>query len=188
MVFQKNPHVNREEVVWNGKKYRRYPNAKQSSHRRYFSCAGSFLHRDVWRHYNGEIPDGHHIHHKDGDPFNNEITNLECISSKDHFSLHSEERSERGKNPRQLDHLRTIRSKAVEWHKSEEGRAWHRQNAVKSLEKARKAVRFSRKQDIVKKCDVCSKVFVTRNVRKILCSPACQSKKSKTKKRAALAL
>jgi len=183
MVFKKNPTVCREEIIWNGKTYRRYPTAKQSSHRRYFSCAGSFLHRDVWKSVHGVIPKGFHIHHKDGNPANNDIENLECIHSSVHFSMHSEERSERAKKPEHLEFLNSIRHRTVDWHRSEEGRAWHRENAKASLAKARSVKRFSKKPDINRMCEVCSAPFTTRNVRKTLCSVACQSKKSKTKRR-----
>jgi len=181
MVFQKNPEKVREEIVWNGRKYRRYPNAKQSSHRRYFSRSGSFLHRDVWCSVNGEIPPGFHVHHKDGNPANNDISNLECIHSSVHFSMHKEERSERARKPEHLKFLNSIRHKTVDWHRSEEGRAWHRENAKASLEKARQVKKFSKMPDINKSCEVCGKAFVTRNKRKTLCGSACQTKKSRTK-------
>lgn len=183
MVFKKNPEISREEVIWNGKTYRRYPNAKQSSHRRYFSCAGSFLHRDVWRGVHGTIPKGYHVHHKDGNPANNSIENLECISSHVHFQMHKEERSIRAKTPKHLELLNSIRHMTVDWHRSEEGRAWHRENAKVSLEKARSVKKFSKKPDINKMCEVCSAPFTTRNVRKTLCGSACQSRKSKAKRR-----
>ena len=32
------------------------------------------LHRCVWEYYNGEIPKGYHIHHKDNDKSNNDNT------------------------------------------------------------------------------------------------------------------
>lgn len=44
--------------------------------------------RNIWKYFNGPIPEKHHIHHKDGDPTNNNIDNLECISSSDHTKLH----------------------------------------------------------------------------------------------------
>lgn len=187
MVFKKNTDIAREEIVWNGKTYRRYPNAKQSSHRRYFSCSGSFLHRDVWKYHHGEIPKGFHVHHKDGNPANNDISNLECISSSVHYSLHSEERSRRSSTPEHLKLLNDIRPMTVDWHRSEEGRAWHRENAKASLAKARAVKRFSNRPDINKTCEVCSRPFITRNVRKILCSVSCQSKKRDAKKKRNLA-
>ena len=45
--------------------------------------------RRVWEKEHGPIPEGHVIHHRDKDPFNNEIVNLECMTRFDHDSMHS---------------------------------------------------------------------------------------------------
>lgn len=44
--------------------------------------------RQIWKRLNGPIPKGHHIHHIDKDFTNNEISNLECLSSAEHMKLH----------------------------------------------------------------------------------------------------
>ena len=188
MAFKKNDDVVREEIVFNGKTYRRYPNARQSAHRKYFSCSGSSLHRDVWIYYRGEIPNDHHIHHIDGNTANNDIFNLECISGEDHYKMHAEERSENGKRPEQLQLLERIRHKTVDWHRSEEGKAWHRENAKTSLAKAR-AVNWRENLPLLtKNCEVCGVSFATKNQRKTLCGAACQTKKSRVKKSGDLAI
>ena len=43
------------------------------------------LHVYVWEYYNGEIPKGCEIHHKDFDKSNNEVDNLQLLTKKDHF-------------------------------------------------------------------------------------------------------
>ena len=48
------------------------------------------LHVYVWEHYNGEVPKGYHIHHKDHDKNNNEIENLVLLSASEHASLHGD--------------------------------------------------------------------------------------------------
>ncbi|ARW58152.1 I-TevIII-like protein [Serratia phage X20] len=50
-------------------------------------------HRKIWIESNGEIPldefgRSYHIHHIDGNPSNNELSNLLCLSPNDHFELH----------------------------------------------------------------------------------------------------
>lgn len=50
-------------------------------------------HRKVWEKFNGPIPldefgRSYHIHHIDGNPCNNELPNLLCLSPNDHFELH----------------------------------------------------------------------------------------------------
>ena len=46
------------------------------------------LHRMVFIHYNGEIPQGYCIHHKDGNKGNNDISNLECVKRSEHSHYH----------------------------------------------------------------------------------------------------
>ena len=48
----------------------------------------SYLHRDIWEATHGPIPDGHDIHHIDGDQSNNVIHNLEQFTSSEHGKHH----------------------------------------------------------------------------------------------------
>lgn len=48
------------------------------------------LHRDVWRYYYGEIPEGdYEIHHIDCDKSNNDISNLQLLTREEHRRLHN---------------------------------------------------------------------------------------------------
>lgn len=49
-----------------------------------------FEHREKWKFFNGEIPDGCVIHHKDFDKSNNDIDNLEMLTDKEHRIIHSD--------------------------------------------------------------------------------------------------
>jgi hypothetical protein len=49
-------------------------------------------HRWVYEQARGPIPDGMHVHHKDGDRFNNAIENLDLVSPSDHARLHDNHR------------------------------------------------------------------------------------------------
>jgi ribonucleotide reductase alpha subunit len=44
-------------------------------------------HRLVYEAYYGKIPDGYDIHHIDGNTYNNDVNNLECLSHEDHAKL-----------------------------------------------------------------------------------------------------
>lgn len=44
----------------------------------------TLIHRDIWEFYNGKIPKGFDIHHKDRDKSNNKIENLELINHAEH--------------------------------------------------------------------------------------------------------
>lgn len=46
-------------------------------------------HRYVWEESFGPIPSEHVIHHIDGDKQNNNITNLICLTKKEHDKLHA---------------------------------------------------------------------------------------------------
>ena len=43
----------------------------------------------IWERYNGPVPDGYHIHHRDGDKLNNDIGNLEMVTPLSHKRHHS---------------------------------------------------------------------------------------------------
>ena len=46
-----------------------------------------YLHRLVWMINFGGIKKGYHVHHKDGNPANNDISNLEMLSCAEHASI-----------------------------------------------------------------------------------------------------
>ena len=59
-----------ETIIFNGIKFRRYPDSKRSNHRNYFSPSGTYikrgiksLHIEIWKTANGAISDGQQIHH-----------------------------------------------------------------------------------------------------------------------------
>ena len=47
--------------------------------------------RKIYESHYGKIPNGHHIHHMDGNPFNNDISNLQCVSPEEHAEIHKNE-------------------------------------------------------------------------------------------------
>jgi len=47
------------------------------------------LHRYIWEKYNGKIPDGYYIHHKDLNRENNDISNLQMVTLAEHNTIHS---------------------------------------------------------------------------------------------------
>ena len=71
-------------VMFNGNKYSLRTTGYYSS----TTSKRGLLHRKVWEHHNGPIPDGMVIHHKDGDKGNNDISNLEMIELAKHSHGH----------------------------------------------------------------------------------------------------
>ena len=49
----------------------------------------TYVHRLVWEHYNGPIPSGYHIHHRDENKRNNRISNLALSKEDEHLAYHA---------------------------------------------------------------------------------------------------
>jgi hypothetical protein len=86
----------KETVLLDGMKFHRYPNIKgiwgsYYSHQNKGKGLNLYLHRYIWSKVNGDIPEGHDIHHRDGNTGNNSIENLECISRSNHSRIHVRE-------------------------------------------------------------------------------------------------
>lgn len=142
----------------------------------YFQHKGKRLHRAVWEYFNGEIPNGFHIHHIDGNRANNRPENLRLMQGNDHCKIHAEEESriENGKRA-----IRFAIAKAPEWHKSQNGQKWHSKHA-KEYWSERKPEEYI--------CTMCGEKFMTRHVYKNgnrFCGPNCRAKYGR-KKRAGL--
>ena len=56
---------------------------------------GKHLHRYIWEKYNGKIPEGYVVHHKDHNKSNNNISNLEMISDLEHRHEHDIRKNKR---------------------------------------------------------------------------------------------
>jgi hypothetical protein len=134
----------------------------------YLSRGGKKLHRDVWTAAFGQIPGGCHIHHRDGNVLNNRLENLECLDAREHLS------GSRGKR-RPLENgtwfTANARDKAAEWHRSPEGRLWHKRHAKRSKS-------WTKWKRTEKKCAHCGKLHMAL-VRKSgnsgkYCSQACK--------------
>lgn len=91
----------------------------------YFQHKGRRLHRTVWEYYNGIIPKGYHVHHKDGNKTNNDIANLELLTKSEHIGYHmkTEEAVQKSR-----ERIKKAIAAAPAWHHSEEGKQWHSEN------------------------------------------------------------
>jgi hypothetical protein len=53
----------------------------------YYKGYRGSLHRAIWMAWHGPVPYDCLIHHHDGNPSNNDITNLECVPIRDHIKI-----------------------------------------------------------------------------------------------------
>ena len=126
------------------------------------------LHVYIWEYYNGPVPKGYHVHHKDFDKNNNEIENLELLTASEHSSLHGQSwDEERLKKSAKILKEFAI-PKATEWHKSEEGREWHKKHYEQMQDKLHRKTTFV--------CLNCGKEFEAEpNGQNRYCSNNCKS-------------
>src|SRR6185436_6123704 len=114
--------MERETIEYRGAKYHRYPKSPLRQRRVYFHRHTEIvpfpLHRQIWIDNFGKIPKGFCIHHKDENPLNNEISNLELISKSKHARMHASQ-------PHRIEmarkNLELAREKAILWHRSPAG-------------------------------------------------------------------
>jgi len=136
---------------------------------KYFGRHGKRLHRVVWEYHYGQIPEDCEIHHKNNDRSKNNIEDLECLLESAHARLHGLEH---------VDHLRSMQPKAIveaaKWHKSAEGRAWHRQQYEKH-QRARATEKISFICENCQKPCTASKKLAENGRRKYWLCPTCKS-------------
>ena len=156
-------------IKFQGRKYTRKPNGY------YYNCSTrKHLHQAIWIAHNGPIPEGCEIHHKDLNKENNDISNLECLTKKEHHDLHNALLTEEERQWRRDNIKNNAIPAAIAWHKSEEGRAWHREHAKKMAETGSSG--FTKRVPLV--CTNCGKNYegvVKASQPNRFCSNKCKS-------------
>lgn len=126
------------------------------------------MHRYVWEHYYGEIPRGGQIHHKDKDRSNNDISNLQLVQASKHAAMHSTERAASNRESVVENLSKNAQPKAAEWHRSEEGRRWHKEHFAKMGDKTHPQKRMV--------CDMCGAEYLGKvSAKNRFCSNSCKS-------------
>lgn len=78
------------------------------------------LHRVVWEHHHGAIPDGHAVHHVDHNSANNRIENLELFALSDHAILHMADPKRRASSRSRMG---AVIKAAADWRRANPGQA-----------------------------------------------------------------
>lgn len=128
------------------------------------------LHRYIWEFFNGTAPTNCHVHHIDHNKSNNDIKNLTLIEKTKHFKYHGKENAKNNEwiNWAKKNLNENARPKAIEWHKSNEGKEWHKKHYENTKEKLHNKKNFS--------CIFCSKEFFAQVTGKNkFCSNKCKS-------------
>jgi hypothetical protein len=134
----------------------------------YFRRGGKCLHVVVWESANGPRPHGWHIHHKDDDKSNNQLSNLMGMTGKEHRLLHMK-RPDRVERSRES--IKTARLAASEWHGSEQGREWHSKHYQENIAPLKEV-----KNDLVcAECGGTYQISMIWSKNSIYCSNKCKS-------------
>jgi hypothetical protein len=158
-----------ERIIYNGKTYSRNPESPNWADRVYFRCGPNsgerYLHRQKWIDAHGPIPEGCDIHHKDENPLNNDIPNLESLPDGVHQRQHGASMPD-WKREWLRTHADEIRDSARAWHSSPEGRAWHRLHGIQAWEN---------RQPHPRECEYCGQTYSTIGTTGKFCSNRCKS-------------
>lgn len=127
-----------ERVDWNGITFYRYPESHRRNLRVYFAPAPDqvkkgveMLHREIYKAHHGPIPPGRHVHHRDGNPLNNDPSNLEILTPSEHAKEHVGDEAHARLRESGRKRFQEFQSKHVKWRtETEEGREWARANAA----------------------------------------------------------
>lgn len=126
------------------------------------------LHRDVYEYYYGKIPKGYHVHHINMDKRDNSPQNLIAVSRRIHNRLHEDLMPEEKRKARIDNMLQNVIPAAKEWHRSPEGREWHKAHYEQTKDALHK-----RK---IMHCEYCGKLFEgSDSPHSKFCSNACKS-------------
>lgn len=142
----------------------------QSSRVYYYNSANRiYLHRYIWEKEHGSIPRGFEIHHIDGDAENNDLSNLTLLTADEHKAHHANLITDERREFLKRNMEEKARPAAIEWHKSESGREWHKEHYEEMKHLLHKKGTFV--------CESCGCSYETTDTKaNRFCSNACKSK------------
>lgn len=153
--------------------------------RGWYQTAYTALHRDVWEYHFGKIPKGYDIHHRDENKANNDISNLQMLTRKEHRQLHSRLNAGKPKTPKTFvcqqcgatfQSTANVAKYCPDCHKEREREKSHASYAAK---RAAKRVVKPFKPRRFRTCVVCGKPFELKYISakgRKTCSKECHDK------------
>lgn len=143
-------------VTFNGIQFKRYPSGKHPNY--YYHKWKSngvryheLLHHAVYKFHHGEIPKGCVIHHRDGNPLNNDIENLVAVTPSEHSKIHQNLLRWNKEHPE--EHAKRFYSKS-NWHQRRE----------------KVIIRLANERRI---CEWCGAEYTPTNTHQRFCSKQC---------------
>ena len=127
------------------------------------------LHRAVWEHFKGAVPEGHDVHHRfANDKHTIDVDRLECMPRGDHHREHWRQ-DDGTKLAQARKNIAAAGEAARTWHGTPEGLKWHAQHARDQ---------HAARQPVAKVCEQCKANFLDRSVclGARFCSNNCKSK------------
>lgn len=136
--------------------------------RKAVKAKSQLLHRVLWEEAHGEIAFGNHIHHLDGNPANNALSNLVSLSASEHMRHHQLQRFSEFPDlkARTTQNMRSNQYKVQEWRASEIGKAKLREICVNNAK-----LRTKSKPTV---CLECSASFLAYSKQAKYCGDACR--------------
>lgn len=159
------------EVVYNGYRFVKDKRTGYYLSTRKIGAKRERLHRYVYRCEVGDILPGYEVHHVDGNKDNNSASNLRAVLQSKHKKIHAQIlKRDEGKLAKVRVNIKKAIKAAPAWHRSQEGREWHRIHGVKSWE-GREPMRYI--------CVNCGKEFYSTKTyaegQNTFCSNNCKS-------------
>ena len=135
--------MEREQIIFQDIVFFRYSASSCRTDRIYFRSGiakkkfgYSRLHQVIWFIYNGKIPKGFSVHHKNFNSEDNRIENLECVSTKEHRKIHQKEQWTKNREKWLKycsENLEKAHSKWKDWAKTIEGKNELRERAFRTI-------------------------------------------------------
>lgn len=121
------------------------------------------LHVYVWERFNGPVPSGYQVHHKEFDKSKNEISDLQLLTEFEHLSLHAHLQTQ--------EHIHKFHEAGIAaapaWHHSKAGHEWHKKHYAEF------GTAMHKERDFV--CENCGKQFKSAQTESRFCSNNCKS-------------
>ncbi len=157
-----------QNIKYRGKGYKLQKNGRYyASHNP--KAEYRLLHRQIWADAHGRIPEGKHIHHIDGNPLNNNISNLELADPVEHRRQHMVARLKdpeyAKKHKKAFDEAR---QRNIIWQQTAEGKEERRKSTLNAW--------VARKKDKECECSVCRKTFFSWDKNTKYCSKSCRAR------------